>query len=53
VQGSYDLPCPPVTAWDLHGRWPEADFRLVHAGHAATEPAIAVELVRATDGFAD
>ncbi len=53
VQGRYDLPCPAVTAWDLHRAWPEADFRLVQAGHAATEPAIAAELVAATDAFAD
>ena len=52
VQGRYDLPCPAVTAWELHRAWPEADFRLVQAGHAATEPAIAAELVAATDTFA-
>ncbi|MFT3970048.1 MAG: prolyl aminopeptidase [Micropruina sp.] len=52
VQGRYDLPCPSVTAWDLHRAWPEADFRLVQAGHAATEPAIAAELVAATGAFA-
>lgn len=52
VQGRYDLPCPAVTAWDLHRAWPEADFRLVHAGHAVTEPAIAAELIAATTAFA-
>ena len=52
VQGRYDLPCPARTAWDLHRAWPQADLRLVQAGHAATEPAIAAELVRATDSFA-
>ena len=52
VQGRYDLPCPAVTAWDLHQAWPEADFRLVLAGHSVTEPAIAAELVAATDRFA-
>ncbi|MFP5415695.1 MAG: prolyl aminopeptidase [Actinomycetes bacterium] len=52
VQGRYDLACPPITAWDLHRAWPEADFHLVHAGHAATEPAIVDALVRATDRFA-
>lgn len=53
VQGAYDLACPPVTAWDLHRAWPEAEFHLVHAGHAATEPAIVDRLVRATDALAD
>ncbi len=52
VQGSYDLPCPQVTAYDLHRAWPEADYRPVLAGHASGEPAIAAELVAATDRFA-
>ena len=52
VQGCYDLACPPTTAWDLHRAWPEAEFHLVHAGHAATEPAIVDRLVRATDALA-
>lgn len=52
VQGAYDIACPPITAWDLHRAWPQADFRLVHAGHSASEPAIADALVRATDAFA-
>ncbi len=52
VQGIYDLPCPQVTADDLHRAWPEADYRLVLAGHSASEPAIVAELVAATDRFA-
>jgi len=52
VQGRYDLPCPVVTADDLHRAWPEAEYRLVLAGHSAMEPAIAAELVAATDRFA-
>ncbi|MGV8909113.1 MAG: prolyl aminopeptidase [Propionicimonas sp.] len=52
VQGRYDLACPLVTADDVHRAWPEADFRVVLAGHSAMEPAIAAELVAATDRFA-
>lgn len=53
VQGRYDVCTPVKTAWDLHRAWPEADFRLVlDAGHAASEPGIIDELVRATDRFA-
>lgn len=52
VQGRYDMCCPATTAWDLHRAWPEADFRLVLAGHSAFEPLIASELVAATDHFA-
>ncbi|MBK8446088.1 MAG: prolyl aminopeptidase [Micropruina sp.] len=52
VQGAYDLPCPAITAWQLHQAWPEADYRQVLAGHAVSEPAIAAELLAATDRFA-
>ena len=52
VQGRYDLPCPATTAVDLHRAWPEADLRMVLAGHSAREPNICRELVAATDRFA-
>ena len=43
---------PPVTAWDLHKAWPQAEFIMVpDAGHTATEPGIADALVRSTDRF--
>ena len=52
VQGRYDAVCPIVTAYELHQRWPEAEFTIVpNAGHAAFEPAIATELVAATEQF--
>jgi proline iminopeptidase len=52
IQGRYDVVTPPVTAWDLHKAWPEADFVMVaDAGHTATEPGIASALVEATDRF--
>jgi proline iminopeptidase len=52
VQGRYDVVCPIQTAWELHERWPEADFRIVgDAGHSAYEPGITAELVAATDRF--
>ena len=53
VQGRYDLCCPPVTAYDLARRWPEADLRIVDdAGHSSLEPGITHELITATDRFA-
>lgn len=53
IQGRYDLCCPPVSAYDLARRWPEAELRMVpDAGHSAAEPGIARELLRATDEFA-
>jgi len=52
VQGRYDVCCPMTSAWDLHLRWPEAEFQVVpDAGHAAFEPGIAARLVEATDRF--
>lgn len=52
VQGRYDVVCPMRTAWELHERWPEADFKIVpDAGHSAYEPGITSELVDATDRF--
>ncbi|NJO85491.1 MAG: prolyl aminopeptidase [Synechococcaceae cyanobacterium RM1_1_27] len=53
VQGRYDVVCPPVTAWDLHRAWPEADFQLIpDAGHSMSEPGIQAALLDATDRFA-
>ena len=53
VQGRYDVVCPPVTAFELAARWPEAELRVVpDAGHSAFEPGIAAELVAATRDIA-
>ena len=52
VQGRYDIICPPVTAYELHKYWPEAQFIIVpDAGHSASEPGTIRELVKATNGF--
>jgi len=54
IQGRYDLCCPPVTAYDLARRWPEAALHMVaDAGHSSLEPGITDRLIRATDHFAD
>lgn len=53
VQGRYDMCTPPMTAWELHQAWPEAEFHLIaDAGHAFDEPGILDALIRATDRFA-
>jgi proline iminopeptidase len=53
IQGRYDIATPPVSAWDLHRAWPEAEFHLVEAaGHAYSEPGILDQLIAATDRFA-
>lgn len=52
VQGRYDVICPPVSAFRLHQAWPSAKLHMIKdAGHAAMEPGIATELVRATEQF--
>lgn len=53
VQGRYDVPCPMISAWELHRAWPEATLHIIaDAGHSATEPGILDALIRATDAFA-
>ncbi len=53
VHGRYDLICPAKSAVELARAWPEADFHMVLAGHAASEPAITDALLRATDALAE
>ena len=53
VQGRYDIICPPRSAFDLARAWPEAELRIVLAGHSAADPAIVDALVQATDAFVD
>ncbi len=52
VQGRYDIVCPPTSAFALHNAWAGSRMRIVDdAGHAASEPGIVRELVRAMDQF--
>ncbi|KAJ3073541.1 hypothetical protein HDU98_001281 [Podochytrium sp. JEL0797] len=52
VQGRYDCVCPATTAWELHKRWPEAEFHLIaDSGHSAKEPGTTKMLVAAADKF--
>jgi proline iminopeptidase len=52
VQGRYDMVCPPLTAYELHRAWPEAQFNIIaDAGHSAMEPGTASALVAATESF--
>lgn len=53
VHGRYDIICPMKSAWDLSQAWPEAELRVVLAGHSAADPAIVDALVSATDALAD
>ncbi|MGQ0701175.1 MAG: prolyl aminopeptidase [Panacagrimonas sp.] len=52
VQGRLDPVCPPVTAWELAQRLPQARLVWVAgAGHGAFEPALSRALVSATDAL--
>jgi proline iminopeptidase len=52
VQGRYDMVCPPLTAYELHQAWPEAQLNIIaDAGHSAMEPGTASALVAATESF--
>lgn len=52
VQGRYDMVCPPITAYELHQAWPQAQFTVVpDAGHSAMEPGIVQALVNAARSF--
>ncbi|KWS03771.1 Proline iminopeptidase [Lysobacter capsici AZ78] len=53
VQGRYDIICPAKSAIDLAAAWPEAELKIVLAGHSAADPAIVDALVTATDALAD
>ena len=54
VQGRYDVVCPMITAWDLHHKWPEADFHIIpDAGHSIYEEGIKNKLIEYTDKYAD
>ncbi len=53
VQGRYDMPCPPVSAYELHKAWPKAEFFMIEAaGHSASEPSITEALVNAINKVA-
>jgi proline iminopeptidase len=54
IQGRYDIVCPMVSAWDLHRKFPEADFHVVQdAGHSMTEDGIAKKLLEYSDKYSD
>jgi len=52
VNGRFDFQAPLATAWKLHSLWPRSELVIVNdAGHAAGNPGITEELIRATDRF--
>lgn len=54
VQGELDLVCPPITAWRLSQRLPQAKLRLIpDAGHGAMSGRLAPVLKAEVDGLRD
>lgn len=53
VQGRYDLCTPTRSAWDLKQALPQADLRIIQAGHSSFDPALSAALVQAADEFAE
>jgi proline iminopeptidase len=52
VQGRYDIVCPCKTAWDLHRKWPEAEFHMIaDSGHSAKEVNTTKKLIEAAIKF--
>ena len=52
VQGRYDVVCPMITAWELHKKWPEADFHVIpDSGHSMLEAGIRDKLIEYTNKF--
>ncbi len=52
VQGRYDVVCPMITAWELHKKWPEADFHVIaDSGHSMLEVGIRDKLIEYTNKF--
>ena len=53
IQGRYDVVCPMVTAWELHQKWPEADFHIIpDSGHSMLEEGIRSKLIEYTNKYA-
>lgn len=54
VQGGCDLVTPPAAALALHLAWPGSQLlRVEAAGHASSHPAMAQQLIAATDHFGE
>ena len=53
VNGRFDFQAPIAYAWELNRVWPRAELMIVdNAGHAADNPGLTQELIRASDRFA-
>mgnify|MGYP001740845709 FL=1 len=49
VQGRYDLCTPMQSAWELSQALPEAELRVIQAGHSSFDPPLSAALVEAVE----
>lgn len=52
IQGRYDMCCPPITAWELFKRLPQAELYLLpKAGHKSQENGVVEKIIEYTNKF--
>jgi len=52
IQGRYDMPCPPVSAFLLHQAWANSKLLIIEqSGHSASEAGITKALVEQTNNL--
>lgn len=51
IQGRYDMVCPPITAWELHKVWQNADFYLTFGGHHSGQKETLKKIIEYTDKY--
>ena len=50
IQGRYDMPCPPTSAYLLHKAWALSQLKIIEcSGHSASEEYITKALIQATN----
>lgn len=52
VQGRYDLCTPMQSAWELAQALPQAELRIIQAGHSSFDPPLSEALVKAVEDMA-
>jgi proline iminopeptidase len=49
VNGRYDMPCPPITAWRIHKAIPKSELYIIEtANHSGSEPETRSKLIEIT-----
>lgn len=52
IHGRYDVTCPPVSAYELHQKWPGSELHMLPlAGHSSSEGGMLEKIMWATERF--